>query len=239
MMNQYQSINVTVGDTLIMPLWSRGKGVGWQIGLKLKIPDRNIHLTVYSRNDVLNAHVTDTTVKERIWEDVKTKDELEKIALEFRNKCIKSYGPNDTFLEFDGCLFSPFISPHLDKKGNMFHDIGPMLVKTESEDIIKKSNISEAYKRGFAIGVIRKLWGEYLVIPVEKDKMLYLNSNIKRTPLWKLPPCRGVFELIKYIEKSKVLEESPHFNEDRLKEVELAMTGYVANVCRIADIKND
>jgi hypothetical protein len=201
-------MEISIGEADLLTLWFHGgRDTGGQMGIRLKGYPRNIHLTMFVRDGLFNCHLKDD--EKLIWEDEITLNETEAICEEFIKSLDKPYAPNQTYYQFSERLANEIQNQGMTFSGDRSRwDMKPALVASVSTPPIKKTTIRKGFLDGDHPGLIQTNDDDFIVIPYSEDRMMKINLDIKKTPLYRHPFLRGWFELIDYIEREHIFEKA-------------------------------
>ncbi len=210
--------------TPFIGIWMQGTDVRLSIGLKARIQNRNIHLTIYFNNadKTLNAHITDTgKIPKKVWEKVVHVDEILPIANEFIEKGLKRYYWFNYYWQFSRELMDAIVYSW--EPMNYFEkgiDFTKILGAIAREDALVKTRIRKAYiKNRFKPGFYFKHGDTYFVIPINNKYMMKINTDVRKTPLMKLPTVEGLFRYFDYLEEEHILEQMKDLTEEKILKV--------------------
>jgi hypothetical protein len=211
-------------------MWLSGRGFGASFGIKNPSSSRNVHVTVYFRDEILNCHITDTAKDpERIWEKEMHLSEFETLYHEFISKCIRRYYWHQKYLRLSDRVLNTIKS--LGETGGLEEfDATPLLEGYLNEDFLVKTRLRTGFYEGQKMGFLPRRNELYFTIPFEKRKMVIINSDTRKTPFWKIPTVQGFTRYFEYLVEEEILERAVMSNPERRKQLEAAFHGMLAEV---------
>lgn len=222
--NIIEKKDVVFENIPIIGMWFSYNETRLSFGLRTKLKNRNIRLTTFCDGNVLNTHLKDSgKEKELIWFNEIPISEVIEIAHELQNTLLKQYYWFQTYFQFSEKLFETLInSGRTFEEKNKDYDISIFIKAFLTENSLIKKRIRKGYYEGKKPGFIFQKDNVYLVFPYEKKKMLIMNADLRKTPLYKFPTVEGLYKFFDHIEKEEILENSPRYNEEHWKQLQAA-----------------
>ena len=224
------STTFTVKHIPFFGLWWSSRGSGGSFGIKNLSSSRNVHVTIYLRDDIFNCHITDTAKDpERVWEKEMHISEFETLYHEFVSNCVKTYYWHQKYLQLTDDVLDTIKS--LGEQGGLEeYDATPLFEDYLTEDILVKKRIRTGFYEGQKMGFLPRRKELFFAIPFEKRKMMVINSDIRRTPFWNIPTVQGFTRYIEYLEEEQILEQAIMSYPERRRQLEAAFHGLLADV---------
>jgi len=207
-------------------LWYSGNDTGGSIGVAWG--KRNVHMTVWFKDEVMNCHITDGSV--RVWEKSITLKELESILRRMERKCIGRWKPHHRIMVLDPARLDAWNRNTVIKGkkeqvdlGRYISEIAPAFFASHGEfarieDIMGKTQL---------FGLQRSRLGWNFVIADPSGAIIRWPVNPARSPLYKVPTVQGMLRFMRYIEKEGFFDYiAPSISKEAIerlaREVELA-----------------
>ncbi|TET90293.1 MAG: hypothetical protein E3J35_07275 [Methanomassiliicoccales archaeon] len=220
--------DIVVRGVPFVGMWSTGNETGISFGIRTG-QLRNIHVTSYTRDGIMNCHITDTAKDpQKIWEQEIPISDIENLHDEFVKHHVKRYYWFQRYLQFSD-RFVDALMTWGKTKGVREYDIGPIFEALLSNDILTRKRIRKGFQEGMRAGVVRRGSDIYFVAPFEKKKMLFMNTDVKKNIFWRLPPTQGYDIYFDYIEKEGIIEDSGIFSSEKKELVKAAFLGLMAD----------
>lgn len=190
------------------------------------MPDRNIHLTCYHKNGIFDAHIKDSTFGDvRIWECRMTDQQVNEMIRKWIDRSVKTYHGNRKYWMFTNFMSSIF--DVLLKK-----DYKAKKVEFDLEQFVNEVRKGKK-KTDFMVwtkirdglnppkpGMIFSKSQSYIVCPVDKHRMVFINTNWKKNILGIMPFGQGLNQYFKYLEKEGILSKSKILSDpNRMKAI--------------------
>ena len=191
---------------------------GFVIYYKLK--RRSVHLTCYSRNGMVDAHIKDSLIgDERIWECRKTVEEVNETIVQWMNRSIKKYHGNRKYLILRGELLALLteISKTDYSANEIIFDLGRIargLIFYRKE--LERSGLRIRLRDGISLptpGFIFSKTQSYLCVPIDQHRMFVANTDFRKNIFGMLPFGKGIAEYFRYLEKQKILDRKAIIND--------------------------
>lgn len=220
-------MSLILRDVNLSVIWCSGNETGYSIGFKTGIKGRNIHLTSYSRNGVLNCHLTDTGKDPpKVWEKYMREDDFERLGERFSKECLKKYRWYHSYypLSFD---YEKLIeTKQKNEKTELWeYDFEKWLDGFLSKGALIKTRLRKAYKNGPNIGFFNSKGKSYIAIPLEKNLMLAIDTDLEKTPFWEIPIVQGYSRLIDYLTQERIFEQMKTLTPEDKEDFKNALIG--------------
>lgn len=222
-------INLVVKDIPFIGFWWSGNDTGVSFGLKTGM-SRNVHFTVYLRNNIMNAHITDTIKNpKKVWEMEISIADLEMIAKEVMTTMIKKYPWYRRYYQLNEYILDKMgLSPDKREETKRNWDMAETIKYHYMDDILVKRRMRKALKEGFRPGFIFKGEETYFVCPIDKKNMFIVNAEVQKTPLWKIPTVQGFFRFMDYLDEEKIFEQFAQMNKEKMEQMKVTLLGVLA-----------
>jgi|WetSurMetagenome_2_1015567.scaffolds.fasta_scaffold238337_2 hypothetical protein len=192
-------------------------------------PGRNIHLTCYSRDGKVNAHIKDSDFgDEKVWEVEMSVDEVNTQAHKWVMTSIKQYHGNKKYWQMKDDFFlslrNLFQTNLMDSKvefdlEKIIKDIGLMKGKSQ---LVKWVRIRDGIETK-APGLLFSKTQSYLVAPINEHQMVQFNTNLKKTIFGMTPFGMGIMTYYRYLEKKGILTKQQILNDPMKKKALTAL----------------
>ncbi len=224
------STTFTVKHIPFFGLWWSSRGSGGSFGIKNSDSSRNVHVTIYLRDDIFNCHITDTAKDpEKVWEKEMHVSEFESLYHEFVSNCVKRYFWHQKYLQLSDEVLETIKS--LGEQGGLEeYDATPLFEDYLTEDILVKKRIRTGFYEGQKMGFLPRRKELFFAIPFEKRKMVVINTAIHKTPFWNIPTVQGFTRYFEYLDEEQILEQAILSDPERRREMEAALHGMLAEV---------
>jgi hypothetical protein len=222
-------LDIHIENIPFLGIWTSGNETGASMGFKTGM-SRNVHLTTYFRNGILNAHIRDTAKEpSKVWEMEMTIDELRDNFEEFKETCFKRYYWFQRYFQLNKNLLHTIGLSKDSKEFNARNlDFASLLKVAYKEDLYFKKRIRKGYSEGFRPGFIVIGEDTYFVCPINKKQMFIVNTEIEKTPMWKVPITQGIHRYLDYLDEEQILEQSERFSKDKINEIKVTLLGVLA-----------
>jgi hypothetical protein len=220
--------NISIAGIPFIGFWWSGNDTGLSVGLKTGL-SRNIHITTFLRDDVLNCHITDTGKSpSKIWEMKLPISSMESIADEFINTSIQKYSWFKRYYQLSPDLYQVLAYSFNQSNMNFInYDVEPVIRGFLNEDALVRKRIRSGYHEGARLGFIFEDDNDYIVFPLDKNQIFIHNTDIKKTVLWKFPFTQGLFRYLDYIEQEQILDQSKKFSKEKMDQIGTAIMGII------------
>jgi hypothetical protein len=201
-----QRIRLTIGDIALIE-FGFAEGTSGVIFF-MNLPGRNIHLTYYERNGVINCHIKDNQKQpSTVWQiEMGAQELIERLTRTLR-RSISKYNWNETYLMFQPPMLKfmeQFSGIEGEDDGMNFNLLDTLSIfsstKTE-EDLLVRARIRDGLKLGNRPGFQYSLSQSYILFPLDKRLCFRMNANIKKSFIGKTPFGLGILEYMKYLER--------------------------------------
>lgn len=219
--------NLTFYGTRFFTLWYSGNDTGGSFGVAWG--ERNVHLTVWFRGDIMNCHITDDD--NRIWEKTMTLTELKAILAKTQEKCIGNWSAREKMIVLDPERLDAWKKNSTTQGrredvdlGGYIRDILPVFL--ESGGI--EARIGNIMKGSILFGLQYRRFKWHFVIAAPSGEMLRWPVDPTKGPLRRVPTIQGFRRYMKYLEKEGFFDHiAPSIGEETIqrlaREVELAV----------------
>ena len=220
---------LTLKDMPFFGFWWSGNETGVSFGMKTGL-SRNVHLTLFLRDNIINAHITDTAKDPRkVWEMEMSLEELKQIAMESMPSFIKKYYWHQRYYQINPDLLETLgLTPELEHRSWKNYDIVSYIKAFQTEEPLIKKRIRKGFKEGFRPGFIFTGDDTYFICPMDKKNIFIVNAEIKKTPLWKIPTTQGFFRFMDYLDEEQIFEEFTKMNEEKMEQMKVTLLGVLA-----------
>ena len=220
--------NLMIGNAPFFGMWWSSRDFGISFGIKMKGSPRSVHLTIVFRDDALNCHITDTAKNpKKVWEANMSVVEFFPIYQEFQATCMRRYYWHQKYYQLDDGIVETMRVLE-NSKGTEEYVVAPLLEAYLNEDIFVKKRIRKGFHEGQRFGFIFEGDDPFFVIPFSKKNMFVTNSDLRKTPFWRIPTVQGFPRYFDYLEEEGLLEQAILFEPDRKIQVEAALMSILA-----------
>jgi hypothetical protein len=210
-----------------LTMWYSGTDTGFSIGIKHL--ERNIHLTMCSRKNLLNFHITDTKKDpQKVWEVEMTPDELLRRTERVIKRLIRFYWWGSKYYQFSDNLHDIIESYSSDSISTRDIELDPFVIELSSDDFTQKKRIRDGYHQGMRAGIVYRKDELYIVVPITRYRLVEINVDFFKSPLNELPPIQGFSRYFDYLDEERIFETSPHFNEEYRDRCKVAILGLLS-----------
>jgi len=182
-------------------------------------PGRNLHLTCYSKNGIVNAHIKDSDFgNEKVWEREMMIEDVNQIVVKWIKRSIKIYHGNkkywmltDNFLSsLTGIIKKEYSEKIIEfDLERVIHDIG--FGKSKS-DLVTWTRIRDG-AANLKPGLLFSKTQSYLVVPLDNNRFIQMNTNIRKNIFGMLPFGIGIIKFYDYLEKMGILSKKQIIND--------------------------
>ena len=212
-----------------LSLWYDGNDTGVSFGIKHL--DRDIHLTMYSRGEILNFHISDSgKIPRKVWETEMTVDELLHLTKKIIRKINRYYWWGSKYYQFSDNLHK-ILESH-NKNNVLFSelDLDPFIKEICSKEFLQKKRIRDGFNEGFRVGLIPSRSDWYIAIPFTRYRMVKINVDLFKSPLRKFPSIEGMARYIQYLDDEGMFEKSEYFDEEYRDNCKSAIIGLLSEM---------
>lgn len=218
---------MTLYGTRIFTFWYSGNNTGGSYGVAWG--KRNVHLTVWFRDEVMNCHITDGDRK--VWEKAMTLAELRIVFERMQKKCIGRWRQNERMIILDPERLNVLkeysmvnANEHDVDLGGYIRDILPAFLKSGGA----ATRIGDAMAGSPIFGLQYRRFKWFFVIATPTGEVLRWPVDPAKGPLRKVPTVQGFCRYMKYIDKEGFFDYiAPSMAEEIIerlgREVELAV----------------
>jgi len=186
-------------------------------------PGRDVHLTSYTRDGRMNAHITDTSKSpQKIWEMEMDLNEVTEKVMRSIQKAVGRYNWNEKYSVLDEGLITALGVPikvdvpvpaHL----NLLNPIRYLSAEGKDEAVLRRIPLREGLENGL-LGFQFSKTQTYGVAPIDKNHCVRINSNWKRNYIRFIPTFVGVIRFADYVEAEKLIDWKTIATDARLIE---------------------
>lgn len=220
------SYDIAVRGEPLLGMWLSGNNTGASFGIKTH--SRNVHVTVFLRDNLLNCHITDTgKVPQKIWEKSMLIDDLRDIYDEFAANCEKKYYWHQRYYQLSDDFIEQIIL-FAESPGVRDYDIEPLIKASYGDDVLIKKRIRRGFYDGQKMGFVIKGGDWHYAVPYDKRNMLVINTEMEKTPFWEIPTVQGFTRYFDYLDEEHILEQTVLSDPDRVERMRYALFGALA-----------
>jgi len=224
-----QRLALTV-DELVLTEFGFAEGSSGVIFF-LALPGRNIHLTYYQRDGLINCHIKDSRKQpSTVWEIEMSEQELLGVVERSLRRTISRYNWNETYLMFQKPLFDFMnqLSPAYGENGrssfNLLDTLRIFSSVRKEEDLLVRTRIREGLKLGNLPGFQFSMTQSYILFPLDAQYCFRMNADFKKSILGKTPFGIGILEYFKYLERELTGADVEAFlDKDTAEKAKVAM----------------
>ncbi len=218
--------------TKLFTIWSSGTETGGSIGVAWG--KRNVHVTMWMKDDVLNCHITDDDQK--VWERTMTLAELEAVVRKMQKKCLGRWSRNEKIVILNPAMLDAWTrNSTTDSKGSHIDLAGyidtilPAFLDSNATPV----RIRDALGTSVLFGLQRHWFDWYIVMAEPSGEILRWPIDINKGPLKKVVTIQGLRRYFKYIDKQGFFEYiAPSLDNEAIErltaEIELTAARVVA-----------
>lgn len=188
-----------------LSLWCRVNETGLSLGVRWE--NHDVHYTIYSREDVLNCHITDKG--KRIWEREVTLADMQMLAEKVMKKMIgrwrsreRVYPVNSRRLEtWKDLTITDERFQRIDL-GDYMKQTAQMLLEWDEKPVMLGNLMSQTP----VFGLQKRRLGWYFILAMPDGAAARFPLNPSRSPLRVFPTFDGMLRYMNYIEKKGFFE---------------------------------
>jgi hypothetical protein len=222
-----RGIDFTIGGTPFVGMWiSRTEDM---MHFGIKTGSRNVHVTMLVYDDILNCHITDEDRDpKKVWEMEIPVSDLEEIAAELMRTIPMRYRWFQTYYQLSPSLHDSMVALSEIERSKEF-DMTRMLVDLADQDFVVKKRIRLGLRDLHNAGLLPKGDDLFIVFPMDKKWIFAVNSDVRRSPLWRVPTVQGMERYLDYVDEENVIETSRKFSPERQKQMRAAVLSVLAD----------
>jgi hypothetical protein len=219
----------------------------------MNLPGRDIHLTYYERNDVINCHIKDSQKQPpTVWQvEMSVQKVLDHLARSLK-RSISKYNWNETYLMFQPPMLK-FMAQFTRMEGgdermkfNFLDTISIFSSVRKEEDLLVRARIRDGLKLGNRPGFQYSVSQSYILFPLDERMCFRMNADFRKSFLAKTPFGMGILEYMRYIERElSEADIEAYIDRDSVEKAKVAMetallssTAVVTPIGREADAKD-
>ncbi len=232
-----RDIDITIRGTPYFGMWISRKEDIMHFGIKTG--SRNVHVTMLVYDDILNCHITDEDRDpKKVWEMEISVSDLEEISAELMKTIVKRYRWYQTYYQLSPSLHDSMMTMSEIGRSKEF-DMTPMLTDFADQNILMKKRIRVGLRDRHNAGLVPKGDDLFIVLPMDKKWILSVNSDVRKSPLWRVPTVQGMSRYLDYLDEENVLETSRKFSPERQKQLKATVLSVLADAGIEEDVRRD
>ena len=214
----------------------------------MRLPGRDIHLTYYERNGVLNCHIKDSQKRpSTVWQvEMSAQEVLERLTRTLR-RTISKYNWNETYLMFQPPMlkfmgqFSGMEGDDERMKFNLLDTFGIFSSVRKEEDLLVRARIRDGLKLGNRPGFQYSLSQSYILFPLDERMCFRMNADFKKSFMAKTPFGLGILEYMRYLERElSEADIEEYIDRDSVEKAKVAMeTALLASTADITPTEKE
>jgi hypothetical protein len=210
-------------------VWTSGNKTGLSMGVKTDLT-RNVHLTIYFRENILNTHITDDdgTNKRKVWEKKMSVDEIKEIGIGLMDELLSEYSKEQEYFQLSSILTNKITTNQFsfERKMNNY-DITNFIDEFLEDNSLVQKKIIDGFKEGHKPGLLIEDEDTFLVIPFDDSKIFKMNTDIRKTPFFQFPTVEGLCEYFDYLDREGIIEKSKRYDQKHWERMQAAMIGFL------------
>lgn len=214
----------------------------------MNLPGRDIHLTYYERNGVINCHIKDSQKQpSTVWQiEMEEQELLERLTKTLR-RTISKYNWNETYLMFQPTMlkfmeqFSGIEDEDERMNFNLLDTLSIFSSVRKEEDLLVRARIRDGLKLGNRPGFQYSLSQSYILFPLDDRMCFRMNADVKKSFIGKTPFGIGILEYMRYLERELTdADMESYIDSGSIEKAKVAMeTALLASTTDIITMKRE